>query len=82
MPGFGSLDLPAPLRAALASAGFATPLPVQAEAIPAALGGSDVVVSAETGSGKTLAYLVPVASRLLSGSADGRPRALILSTLR
>ena len=80
--GFDVLDLPTPLRAALARAGFTTPLPVQADAIPAALAGRDVVVSAETGSGKTLAYLVPVASRLLAGSGDGRPRALVLAPTR
>ena len=43
---------------------------VQAEAIPAALAGRDLLVRAETGSGKTLAYLIPSAQRVLSGELE------------
>ena len=85
MSGFADLDLPPQIAAALAASGFAQPLPVQSAAIPPALAGRDVVVSAETGSGKTLAYLVPLAARLLGGAhapGDGRPRALVLAPTR
>jgi len=79
---FDSLALPPPLMAALAGAGFTTPLPVQREALPPALEGRDLVVSAETGSGKILAYLVPLAVSLLRGTAGVEPRALILTPTR
>lgn len=61
--------------------GFARPTPIQADAIPAALTGRDVLASAQTGSGKTAAFLLP----LLNGMIDkprGTVRALILAPTR
>lgn len=49
---------------ALASFGFATPTPIQVQAIPALLGGRDVVGIAKTGSGKTVAFGVPMVEKL------------------
>ena len=49
---FVSLGLKPPLLSALRELGFTQPTPVQAEAIPAALSGADLQVSAQTGSGK------------------------------
>ncbi len=57
------------LRLALDALGLEAPTEVQAEVVPAALAGGDLLVSAETGSGKTLAYLIPSIQRLLAGGA-------------
>ena len=62
---FQALGLHSPLAQAAATVGFAVPTPVQREAIPAILGGRDMLASAHTGSGKTAAYLLPVLQRLL-----------------
>ncbi|HEY8802030.1 MAG TPA: DEAD/DEAH box helicase, partial [Candidatus Dormibacteraeota bacterium] len=68
------------LLAALSKQGITEPVQVQAEAIPALLAGSDVVMEAQTGSGKTLAYLIPLVDRLPRGGAG--PRALIVTPTR
>ena len=49
---------------ALAEAGYKEPTPVQAQAIPAALEGRDLLVSSQTGSGKTAAFMLPALDRL------------------
>ena len=55
-------------------AGFSTPTPVQANSVPLAIGGYDVISVAQTGSGKTLAFMLPILRRLLElGSAEGTP---------
>jgi ATP-dependent RNA helicase RhlE len=68
---------------------FTEPTAVQAQAIPPAVTGADVIATAQTGTGKTLAFLLPIIERLLKGSgaepkADGATpiRALILSPTR
>lgn len=79
---FSSLGLSASLLRAVDR--YTAPTPVQTAAIPAVLGGGDVLVTAETGSGKTTAYVLPLLERWLSGSRD-RPRpvsALILVPTR
>jgi superfamily II DNA/RNA helicase len=78
------LQLDRRLRLALDALAFNSTTQVQELVIPAALAGTDLVVSAETGSGKTLAYLVPTVQRLLALQAprgDG-PLALILVPTR
>ena len=57
---FTELPLSSHLQRKLAAAGFTTPTPVQAAAIPEALQGKDVLATAATGTGKTLAFLLPV----------------------
>lgn len=69
------MSLPEPLLAALAKMGLTTPTPIQSEAIPVALGGSDLLGVAQTGSGKTLAYGLSLMSVLLK---NPEARALIL----
>ncbi|WP_263730858.1 DEAD/DEAH box helicase [Cellulomonas sp. SG140] len=57
---FDDLDLPAPLRRAVADLGFTTPSAVQAATIPALLAGRDLVGVAQTGTGKTAAFGLPL----------------------
>jgi len=64
MTTFTELPLSPALQERLAAAHFATPTPVQAAAIPAAIEGKDVLATAATGTGKTLAYLLPVMQQL------------------
>lgn len=61
---FADFSLAAPLAQALADMEFSTPTPVQAEAIPPALEGRDLMVSSQTGSGKTFAFLLPTLTPL------------------
>ena len=61
---FTELPLSAALQQKLAAAEFITPTPVQAQAIPPALAGKDVLATAQTGTGKTLAFLIPIVEML------------------
>src|SRR5216110_3592310 len=65
--------------AALEKAGFEAPTPIQAQAIPHALQGKDVIGAAATGTGKTLAFVLPILERL---SGKHGTRALILAPTR
>lgn len=68
------------LMKALAEAGYKTPTPIQAQAIPLALQGDDILGCAQTGTGKTAAFALPILHRF---SETGRkPRALILAPTR
>jgi superfamily II DNA/RNA helicase len=64
---FQALGLSPSLLAAVSQAGFKEATPVQCQAIPAALKGADLMVSAQTGSGKTAAFMLPALHKL---SAD------------
>jgi ATP-dependent RNA helicase RhlE len=66
---FTNLGLAAPILKALASEGYATPTPIQAQAIPQILQGRDLVGIAQTGTGKTAAFALPILHRL---AADRR----------
>jgi ATP-dependent RNA helicase RhlE len=61
---FSELPLCEALQENLAKNGFLTPTPVQAQAIPPALEGRDLLATAQTGTGKTLAFLLPILERL------------------
>ena len=69
------------LQRAIETVGYTTPTPIQAEAIPLALAGHDVLGIAQTGTGKTAAYLLPVL-RKLSHAQGEHPRALVLAPTR
>lgn len=71
---FADLDLPFELNRALDKLGLVEPTPVQAQAIPLAVAGHDLLVSAATGSGKTAAFLLPMMQRFLD-NPDTPPEA-------
>src|SRR6185436_18178612 len=68
---------------AVTAAGFTTPTPIQAQAIPHAVTGRDVLGIAQTGTGKTASFALPMLTRLERGRARARmPRSLILEPTR
>ncbi len=70
------------MRKALAEAGYCDPTPIQAQLIPLALEGKDVLGQAQTGTGKTAAFAIPILERLEERSTSPAPRALILVPTR
>ncbi len=83
---FAGLNLAQPLMRAIADAGYSTPTPVQAQAIPLVLAGGDLLAGAQTGTGKTAAFMLPIlhclAEKSAANSRSGRPRCLILAPTR
>lgn len=79
---FSELTLSSVLRANLDKHGFVKPTPVQAQAIPPALTGRDVVVTAQTGTGKTLAFLLPLLESLMANPTGKGVGALIMTPTR
>jgi len=79
---FSELSLCSRLQSNLAKQGFVQATPVQAQAIPPALAGRDVVATAQTGTGKTLAFLLPMLQRLADGGGKGGIQAVVLSPTR
>jgi ATP-dependent RNA helicase RhlE len=68
---------------AIEAAGYETPTPIQARAIPAVMRGGDVLGTAQTGTGKTAAFVLPILQLLLSQPAAGPgTRALVLAPTR
>jgi ATP-dependent RNA helicase RhlE len=58
--GFAAFPLAAPIAAALKAAGYTTPTPIQAQAIPPLMDGRDIIGIAQTGTGKTAAFALPM----------------------
>lgn len=81
MKQFSELPLSAGIQQKLAKAHFTVPTPVQAQAIPYALEGKDVLATAQTGTGKTLAFLLP-AMELLLKSQSRNVEVLVLVPTR
>ena len=83
---FADLGLADPLLRAIADAGYTTPTPIQAQAIPHVLAGGDLLAAAQTGTGKTAGFVLPILNRLLAAPLTqrgaGRPRVLILTPTR
>jgi ATP-dependent RNA helicase RhlE len=81
MTSFTELPLSSALQQRLATAQFMTPTPIQAQAIPHALEGKDVLATAQTGTGKTLAFLIPIIE-MLQREPSQRVRVLVLLPTR
>lgn len=79
MKDFNELGLPEALNHTLQHMQFTTPTPVQAQAIPHALEGKDILGSAQTGTGKTGAFGIPLITHLLSNSKGS---ALVMTPTR
>src|SRR5687767_6472512 len=78
---FETLGLKPELLRAVADKGYTVPTPIQLQAIPAVLAGSDVLAGAQTGTGKTAGFTLPLLQKL--GARGGRnPRALVLTPTR
>jgi superfamily II DNA/RNA helicase len=80
---FSDLNLNPKVLKAILEAGYETPTPIQAGAIPPALEGKDVLGIAQTGTGKTASFTLPMITMLARGRARARmPRSLVLCPTR
>jgi ATP-dependent RNA helicase RhlE len=82
---FNTFDLIEPILRVLRDEGFETPTPIQQQAIPFLLAGSDLLGCAQTGSGKTAAYTLPILQNLHRNQTNPVPRstrALVLAPTR
>ncbi len=83
MTKFSELNLNPKVLKAIEEAGYETPTPIQAGAIPPALEGRDVLGIAQTGTGKTASFVLPMITALARGRARARmPRSLVLCPTR
>jgi superfamily II DNA/RNA helicase len=83
MTTFSDLNLNPKVLKAVIEAGYETPTPIQAGAIPHALEGRDVLGIAQTGTGKTASFTLPLITMLARGRARARmPRSLVLCPTR
>jgi ATP-dependent RNA helicase RhlE len=78
---FTSFKLHPNLLQGIRELGFVRPTPIQADAIPPAMEGRDVLACAQTGSGKTAAFLLPILNALMD-KPRGKTRALVLAPTR
>src|SRR3954467_8081002 len=76
---FKALNLSESILRGVQAAGYTDPTPIQLRAIPAVLGGGDLIASAQTGTGKTAAFALPILTRLGNHS---RVRVLVLEPTR
>ncbi len=79
MSNFENLGLSDRVLTAVTALGWDKPTPIQAQAIPAAIEGRDIIGASQTGTGKTAAFGLPVFTKL---KADGKPKCLVLEPTR
>ena len=83
MTDFADLGLSPETLKAVADTGYTVATPIQAQAIPIALAGQDVLGIAQTGTGKTAAFTLPMIDKLSAGRAKARmPRSLVIEPTR
>ena len=78
---FAEIDLIAPLQRAIADEKYEIPTPIQAQTIPAALSGRDVLGCAQTGTGKTAAFALPILNRLGEHQPRSKPNCPLVLVL-
>ncbi len=85
-PSFNELGLAEPILRAISDAGYTSPTPIQAKAIPQVLNGGDLLAGAQTGTGKTAGFTLPIlhilSQKPANNPAKGRPRCLMLTPTR
>ena len=85
-PNFNDLGLAEPILRAINDAGYTTPTPIQAQAIPKVLTGGDLLAGAQTGTGKTAGFTLPIlhilSQKPVENLGKGRPRCLMLTPTR
>jgi ATP-dependent RNA helicase RhlE len=85
-PNFNDLGLAEPILRAINDAGYTTPTPIQAQAIPQVLTGGDLLAGAQTGTGKTAGFTLPIlhilSQKPVADLGKGRPRCLMLTPTR
>jgi len=80
---FAEMNLHQSIQKAIVACGYTEPTPIQAEAIPIAREGRDLIGSAQTGTGKTAAFVIPALEMLARPAAAGiGPRVLVLTPTR
>ncbi|TVQ14731.1 MAG: DEAD/DEAH box helicase [Balneolaceae bacterium] len=82
---FISLNIAEPILKSLAEEGYTEPTPIQSQAIPVALKGTDILGCAQTGTGKTAAFAIPILQNLSarkSGNQNRKIRSLIVTPTR
>jgi superfamily II DNA/RNA helicase len=79
---FSELGLHPEILKAIEATGYTEPTAVQAQSIPVAIAGEDLLVSSQTGSGKTAAFMLPCLHRLAQPSQGKQPRVLVLTPTR
>ena len=87
---FADFNVRSEIIDALSAKGITTPFPIQAETLPIALGGYDIIGQAKTGTGKTLGFGIPAIQRVISPEDEGfsklpvpgAPQALIVAPTR
>lgn len=81
---FTELNLIQPILRAIEEEGYTTPTPIQQQAIPHVLKGTDVLGCAQTGTGKTAAFSIPILQQLADQNVQGKRkiRSLILTPTR
>ena len=82
MMNFSEMPLSAAMQQRLAQSNFCNPTPIQAETLPHALAGKDVMATAPTGTGKTLAFVVPIIERLQTAPKSRAVEVLVLVPTR
>lgn len=85
MTSFQDFGLADPISRALHDENYVTPTPIQAQTIPIAIAGRDVIGIAQTGTGKTASFALPILHRLLDNRTRPQPktcRVLVLSPTR
>ena len=83
---FTDLGLADPILRAISDAGYTSPTPIQAQAIPQVLTGGDLLAGAQTGTGKTAGFTLPIlhilSQKPATNPGKGRPRCLMLTPTR